>query len=119
MTATPYSSCLSQFYCLIHLIYPTLWKSKRAFFNQFIDEIEIRDPRTRRVVRKEKVRYKNLDVFRKMIEPFTFFYYPSTPLVHTEHHCRLSEEHYNEYLQKCWGIMREEDMEKINKLKEK
>lgn len=119
MTATPYSSCLSQFYGLIHLIYPTLWKSKRAFFNRYIDEIEIRDPRTKRVVRKEKVRYKNLKEFRTMIEPFTYFYYPSIPLVHTEHKCRLSEEHYNQYLDKCWGIMREEDMEKINKLKEK
>lgn len=31
LTATPYSSCLTQFYGLIHLIYPGLWKSLRAF----------------------------------------------------------------------------------------
>ena len=119
MTATPYSSCLSQFYGLIHLIYPDLWKSKRAFFNRYIDEITIKDPRTHRVVRKEKVAYKNLKEFRSMIEPFTYFYYPAIPLVHIEHKCKLSEEHYEEYLRLCWGIMREEDMEKIDKLKEK
>lgn len=101
MTATPYSSCLSQFYGLIHLIYPTLWKSKRQFFDNYIDEMEIRDPRTHRVVRKEKVRYKNLQEFRAKIEPFTYFYYPPIPLQHIEHKCKLSEEHYNEYLEKC------------------
>jgi hypothetical protein len=118
MTATPYSSCLSQFYGLIHLIYPKLWKSKRQFFDNYIDEIAIKDPRTHRIVRKEKVRYKNLKEFREKIEPFTYFYYPAIPLVHKEVHTKLNEEHYREYLDKCWGIMREEDMEKINKLKE-
>ena len=119
MTATPYSSCLSQFYGLIHLIYPDLWKSKRAFFNRYIDEITIKDPRTHRVVRKEKVAYKNLKEFRSMIEPFTYFYYPAIPLVHIEHHCKLSEEHYREYLDKCWGIIDDETQEKIDKLREK
>ena len=119
MTATPYSSCLSQFYGLIHLIYPKLWKSKRQFFDNYIDEIAIKDPRTHRIVRKEKVRYKNLKEFRSKIEPFTYFYYPAIPLVHKEVKCKLSEEHYREYLDKCWGIMTEEDLEKINKLKEK
>ena len=65
MTATPYSSCLSQFYGLIHLIYPKLWKSKRAFYDNYIDEIAIKDPRTHRIVRKEKVKYKNLKEFRE------------------------------------------------------
>ena len=119
MTATPYSSCLSQFYGLIHLIYPTLWKSKRQFFNNYIDEITIKDPRTHRVVRKEKVAYKNLKEFRTKIEPFTYFYYPPIALVHLEHRCKLSIEHCNEYLRLCWGIMREEDMEKVEKLKGK
>ena len=117
MTATPYSSCLSQFYGLIHLIYPDLWKSKRAFFNRYIDEITIKDPRTHRVVRKEKVAYKNLKEFRSMIEPFTYFYYPAIPLVHISHETRLSEEHYKEYLRLCWGIVDDETQEKIDKLK--
>ena len=119
MTATPYSSCLSQFYGLIHLIYPKLWKSKRQFFDNYIDEIAIKDPRTHRIVRKEKIAYKNLKEFRAKIEPFTYFYYPNISLVHAEHKCRLSPEHYNEYLEKCWGILRDEDLEKIDKLKEK
>ena len=117
MTATPYSSCLSQFYGLIHLIYPTLWKSKREFFDNYIEEITIKDPRTYRVVRKEKVAYKNLKEFRAKIEPFTYFYYPAIPLVHKEWKCRLSEEHMKEYLEKCWGIMTEEDLEKLEKKK--
>lgn len=113
MTATPYSSCLSQFYGLIHLIYPKLWRSKKQFFDNYIDEIAIKDPRTHRIVRKEKVRYKNLKEFREKIEPFTYFYYPPIPLVHKEVHTKLNEEHYREYLDKCWGIMRDEDLEKI------
>ena len=117
MTATPYSSCLSQFYGLIHLIYPKLWKSKREFFDNYIEEITIKDPRTYRVVRKEKVAYKNLKEFRKRIEPFTYFYYPPIALVHREHKCKLSEEHYKEYLRLCWGILRDEEKDKIEKLK--
>ena len=119
MTATPYSSCLSQFYGLIHLIYPDLWKSKRQFFNNYIEEITIKNPITHRVVRKEKVAYKNLKDFRSKIEPFTYFYYPPIPLVHTEHRTKLSEEHYNEYLSKCWGLVDDETQEKIDKIRDK
>ena len=113
MTATPYSSCLSQFYGLIHLIYPDLWKSKRQFYDRYIEEIIIRDPRTHRPVRKEKVAYRNLKEFRSKIEPFTYFYYPSIPLIHMTHSCKLSEEHYSKYLRLCWGIMTKEDLEKL------
>lgn len=119
MTATPYSSCLSQFYGLIHLIYPKLWKSKRQFFDNYIEEITIKDPRTFRVVRKEKVAYKNLKEFRKRIEPFTYFYYPAIPLVHKEVKCKLSEEHYRHYLQLCWGCIDSESIEKLEGKKKK
>ena len=115
MTATPYSSCLSQFYGLIHLIYPDLWKSKRQFYDRYIEEIIIKDPRTHRPVRKEKVAYRNLKEFRSKIEPFTYFYYPAIPLVHMSHTCKLSEEHYKSYLEKCWGIMDEKSLEKLEK----
>ena len=115
LTATPYSSCLSQFYGLIHLIYPDLWKSKRAFFDRYIDEITIISPITHRVARKEKVRYKNLKEFRETIEPFTYFYYPSIPLVHIEHHTRLED--YSTYDDLCKGILRDEDVEKMEKAK--
>ena len=113
MTATPYSSCLSQFYGLIHLIYPKLWKSKREFFNRYIDEVTILSPITHRVVRKEKVRYKNLKEFRSMIEPFTYFYYPAVPLAHIEHHVRLKD--YSEYDNIAKGILSEEDLKKVEK----
>ena len=113
LTATPYSSCLSQFYGLIHLIYPSLWKSKREFFNRYIDEVTILSPVTHRPVRKEKVRYKNLKEFRSLIEPFTYFYYPKVALVHKEHHTRLSD--YKEYDDLCKGILSEEDKKKLEK----
>ena len=114
LTATPYSSCLSQFYGLIHLIYPTLWKSKREFFNRYIDEVTILSPVTHRPVRKEKVRYKNLKEFRSLIEPFTYFYYPKVALVHKEHHTRLDS--YTEYDNLCKGILSDVEKEKLAKL---
>lgn len=117
LTATPYSSCLSQFYGLIHLIYPNLWKNKTAFFNRYIEEITIKDPKTFRVVRKEKIGYRNLKEFRALIEPFTYFYYPKVPIVHVEHHTRL--ENYEEYNKLCRGILDDSTKEKIEKLKEK
>lgn len=117
MTATPYSSCLSQFYGLIHLIRQDVWKSKREFYDRYIDEIIIKDPRTHRPVRKEKIAYKNLKEFRSKIEPFTYFYYPSIPLVHKEHYTRLKD--YSTYNELCWGTLSDEDREKLVKLEEK
>ena len=111
LTATPYSSCLSQFWGLICLIHPDIWPTKRAFFNRFIDEVAIKDPRTHRIIRKEKVRYKNLAEFRKSIEPFTYFYYPTIPLVHLEHHTKLKD--YSEYNRLCEGILTDEEKEKM------
>lgn len=110
-TATPYSSCLSQFYGLMCLIQPKLWKSKRDFFNNYIDEINILDPKTHRVIRKEKVRYKNLKEFRNKIKFCTYFYYPPIPLVHVEHRVKLKD--YTEYDKLCQGVLKEEDLEKI------
>lgn len=109
LTATPYSSCLSQFWGLICLIHPEIWPTKKSFFNRYIDEISIRDPRTHRVVRKEKIRYKNLKEFRSMIEPFTYFYYPKINLVHVEHHTQLLPEHMIEYDDLCKGLSKEKE----------
>ena len=117
MTATPYSSCLSQFYGLIHLINQDIWKSKREFYDRYIEEIIIKDPRTHRPVRKEKIAYRNLKEFRSKIEPFTYFYYPSIPLVHIYHETKLNKKHYEEYLRLCWGILGEETQNKIEKLR--
>lgn len=112
-TATPYSSCLSQFWGLICVIHPEIWPTKRSFYSRHIDEVAIKDPRTHRVVRKEKVRYRNLAEFRKKIEPFTYFYYPIIPLVHMEHHTQLSLEHMAEYNELCKGTLTDEDLLKI------
>lgn len=117
MTATPYSSCLSQFYGLIHLINQNIWKSKREFYDRYIEEIIIKDPKTHRPVRKEKIAYRNLKEFRSKIEPFTYFYYPSIPLVHKEVKCKLSKEHYEEYLRLCWGVITDEQLEKLREKK--
>lgn len=114
-TATPYSSCLSQFWGLICIIHPEIWPTKRSFYGRHIDEVAIRDPRTHKVVRKEKIRYKNLSEFRKRIEPFTYFYYPSIPLVHLEHHTNLKD--YSIYDELCKGTLTEEDLLKIEEKK--
>lgn len=111
LTATPYSSCLSQFWGLVCIIHPDLWPTKKSFFNRYIDEISIRDLRTHRVIRKEKVRYKNLKEFRSIIEPFTYFYYPPIPLVHVEHHTQLTHEHLVEYDELIKGVLSKEDKE--------
>ena len=116
LTATPYSSCLSQFWGLICLIHPEVWPTKRSFFNRFIDEVAIKDPKTFRIIRKEKVRYKNLAEFREAIEPFTYFYYPKIALVHIEHHTRLKD--YSEYNTLCQGILTEEEKEALEKKKQ-
>lgn len=113
LTATPYSSCLSQFWGLICLIYPEIWPTKRSFYFNYIDEIVIRDPRTHRPIRKEKIRYKNLKDFRKKIEPFTYFYYPPIPLVHKEWHTQLSPEHLAEYNELCKGLIKEKDNKNV------
>ena len=115
-TATPYSSCLSQFWGLICLIYPNLWPTKRKFFDRFIDEIAIHDPKTRKIIRKEKVRYRNLKEFRKAIELFTYFYYPVIPLVHIEHRTRLKD--YTKYDELCKSTI-EGYAERMNEDKEK
>ena len=117
-TATPYSSCLSQFWGLVCLIHPEIWPTKRSFYSRHIDEIAIKDPRTHRIVRKEKIRYKNLGEFRKKIEPFTYFYYPPIPLVHKEWHTQLKVEHMAEYNELCKGTLSDEDLLKIEEKKQ-
>lgn len=80
-TATPYSSSLEQLYGLVQLIYPKLWNKKTDFTDKYIDYLVIRDKvNWKKVLRKEILRYKNLNFLRKEIEPFTFFYYPPTKL---------------------------------------
>lgn len=113
LTATPYSSCLSQFYGLIHLIYPKLWRSKRAFYDDHIEEKDIKDWRTGKFLRKEKVRYKNLQMLRERVKPFTFFYFPPAPLHFIEHKTDLTN--YEEYDKICMGVITEEDLNKNDK----
>ena len=109
-TATPVGSLLTQLYGCIHLIYPKLWKSKRAFCNDHVEEKILYDYRTRRVKRKEIVAYKNLNILRGKIAPFTYFYYPPLDLHFIEHKTRLKD--YNKYLDLCRGVIPKEELEK-------
>lgn len=95
-TATPYSSSLTQLYGLVQLIHPKLWSRKSDFEEKYIDYLVVRDKvNWKKVLRKEILRYKNLDKLRKEIEPFTFFYYPPTKLNFYYHKARLKD--YSEY----------------------
>ena len=109
-TATPYSSCLSQIYGLIDMLYPNMYyTSKRDFFNKHIEERVIQDYKTKKVVRKEKVCYHHLKELRDVLEKFTFFYYPPLELHFHTYHTRLSN--YEDYDSLCMGILSKEDLE--------
>lgn len=110
-TATPYSSCLTQLYGLVHLIYPKLWSSKSRFIEDHIEQQIIRDFRTQKVVRVENIRYKNLKMLREKLKEFTYFFYPPTKLNYIEHKVKLDD--YTEYDNICRGIMTEEDLARL------
>lgn len=115
-TATPIMSHLESLYGLTKLLYPKLWRSKRAFYDDHVEEKVITDYRTRRVLRKETIAYKNLDKLREKILPFSFFYYPELDLKFIEHKTRLRD--YSEYDKLCQGLLTEEELEeKKNKRK--
>lgn len=108
-TATPYSSCLSQLYGLIDIVQPGLYSSKRDFFDQHIEERYIKDPKSGRVLRKEKVCYHHLKELREKMEPFTFFYYPPLDLHFITYHTRLND--YTDYDNICMGLLSREEIE--------
>ena len=110
LTATPYSSCLSQFYGLIHLIYPNLWSTPKKFWDDYIELKELKDWKTGKFLRYEKVAYKNLKKLRELINPFSYFYYPPAKLNFIEHKIRLSD--YSRYNELVMGVITDEDMEK-------
>jgi hypothetical protein len=115
MTATPYSSCLSQLYGVIHLIMPKLWKSSAEFFRRYIEEDIIMVNGA--VKRKEKVAYKNLKDLRELISPFTFFYYPKIKLNFHNHVVRLKD--YTEYDEICRGVLTPNEQARVDKGKSK
>jgi superfamily II DNA or RNA helicase len=108
-TATPYSSCLSQLYGLVHLIYQKLWKNKREFFDRYIEEEQVMNWATGRT-RPEIIRYKDIGKLRKQLEPFSFFYYPPTKINYIEHKARFDS--YAEYDELCKGLLEEKDLKK-------
>lgn len=109
MTATPYSSCLTQLYGIVHLINPTLWKSKTAFERDHIVEQVIKvDEKVRR---KEKIAYKNLKMLREKISPFTFFYYPKINLRFFDHKVQLKD--YTDYDEICKGVLTVTELERL------
>lgn len=111
-TATPYSSCLSQIYGLINIVHPGIYKNKSDFMHQHVEERYIEDPKTHRVIRKEKVRYRHLKELRDKLEPFSYFYYPELDLHFKTYHARLKN--YDEYDSLCMGIIKKEDLEGRN-----
>lgn len=109
MTATPYSSCLTQLYGIVHLINPTLWKSKTAFERDHIVEQVIKvDGKVRK---KEKIAYKNLKMLREKISPFTFFYYPKINLRFFDHKVQLKD--YTEYDEICKGVLTVAELDRL------
>jgi N12 class adenine-specific DNA methylase len=111
MTATPYSSCLSQLYGVIHLINPKLWRNKAAFVRDHIEEQIIMAKG--QVRRKEKIAYKNLTMLRGKIAPFTFFYYPKIKLNFFYHNVRLKD--YSDYDDICKGVLTAKELERVEK----
>lgn len=107
-TATPFGSELTQLYGIIHLIYPKLWKNKREFINNYIEEKVIIDYRTKRVKRKEIVSYHHLNELRNKISSFTYFYFPPLDLTFVEHKTRLKD--YTDYDNMCKGVLSLEDL---------
>lgn len=118
MTATPYSSCLTQLYGLVHLIYPSLWEKPKEFWDNYIEVKEVRDWKTHKFQRYDKVAYKNLLHLRKVLEQFTYFYYPPVKINFVEHYSSLKD--YTEYNRICSGLLTEEEKLKLEeKRKEK
>ena len=60
---------------------------------------------------KEIVEYKNLNVLREMIKPFTFFHYPKIKLNFFQHNVVLKD--YTEYDNICKGVLTEKELEKL------
>lgn len=114
-TATPYSSCLSQIYGLIEMVHPGLYINKQDFINKHILERKIKDPKTGRVVRKEKVMYHHLKELRALLEPFTYFYYPPIDIKYITYTTRLHD--YTEYDNLCLGVLSRDDLLKEPKSK--
>ena len=106
LTATPYSSCISQIYGLVSLIYPKLWRSKTAFMSQYTNELIVRD-RHHRVLRKDIKEFKNLTDLRNKLEPFTYFYFPPIKLNYYTYTTKLEE--YTEYDNLCMGLLEDEE----------
>nr|DAT66064.1 MAG TPA: Chromatin remodeling complex ATPase [Caudoviricetes sp.] len=111
LTATPYSTCVSQMYGLLQMIQPRLWKSKAEFMRLYVEEQIVRV--NGKVRMKEKVAYKNLTDLRARISPYTFFYYPKIKLNFFYHNVKLPD--YTEYDDICKGVLTENELERINK----
>jgi len=103
-TATPYSSCITQIFGLVHLIYPYLWGDIYAFKDKYVKEKRVKNWKTGKT-RPEIEEYINLPHLRKVLEPFTFFYYPKINLNFHNHTTKLKD--YTEYDKLAEGVIEE------------
>ena len=85
------------------------YSNKRDFFDHHIEERTIRDPKTYRVVRKEKVMYHHLKELREVLDKFSYFYFPPIELHFKTYHTRLKD--YTDYDQLAMGVLSKEDLE--------
>ena len=85
------------------------YASKNNFFDKHIEVRTYRDPRSKRVIRKEKVMYHHLKELRETLDEFTYFYYPPLDLHFKTYHTRLSD--YTDYDALCIGILSKEDLD--------
>jgi hypothetical protein len=111
MTATPYSSCLTQLYGLVCLIQPKLWKNIYEFKSLFIEEKKVKNWKTGKY-HPEKQAYKNLKLLREQISPFTYFYFPKVKLNFTEYKIELKN--YEEYNNIARGLLNKKDLDKLD-----
>ena len=110
MTATPYSSCLTQLYGIVHLIFPRLWSSLTAFKRDHVVEQQVKDKRGK-IVRNEKIAYKNLKMLREKLKPFSFFHYPKIILKFFYHTVTLED--YSDYDAICKGVLTDAEARRV------
>lgn len=115
LTATPYSSSLEQIYGVVHLLYQDVWKDIKEFRKLFCEYKQVKDWKTGKYLYSDLIKYTNLGLLRKMLEPFTYFYFPTIKLNYHFHTAKLKD--YSYYDSLAQGLLTPEDLVKEEKKK--